>query len=264
MAEPLSALVPLKPDGTKTPLFFVHAIGGSVTPYLTLASLLNADQPFYALEHPGLSGDKSAWGVSELAVSYLAAIQEVQPAGPYHLGGWSFGGVIAVEMARQLRDRGEEVAVVLVIDSGLPAAPSSPDQAELLSLFVGDMSAIADTAPPSMDLTALRRLTPDQQIDATVAALELADPGFEAIREELRDLIDVFLANSRAHFAHQLDRYDGRLVFLAAAEEADDDIERWRALAPRDFECHIVSGSHHTVLQPPHVTELVKVMRDCM
>lgn len=269
MAEPLSALVPLKPEGTKPPLFFVHAIGGSITPYFALASLLNADQPFYALEHPGLDGDATAWGVLDLAAIYLAVIQEVQPSGPYHLGGWSFGGVIAVEMARQLRDRGEEVAVVLVIDSGLPAgscAPDqdSPDQAELLSWFVGDMSAMADAAPPSMDLTALRRLTPGQQVDATIAALESAGLGFEAISEQLRNRIDVFLANSRAHLAHQMECYDGRLVFLAAADEPDDDIERWRALAPRDFECHVVPGSHHTILQPPHVTEVVKIMQHCM
>jgi thioesterase domain-containing protein len=269
LADPLSALVPLKPDGTKPPLFFVHAIGGTVTPYFELASLLDADQPFYALEHPGLSGDTSGRGVSELAASYLAAIQEVQPAGPYHLGGWSFGGVVAAEMAGQLRDRGEEVAIVLVIDSGLEETLSSPDQdspdqAELLSWFVGDMSATADTAAPSLDLSALRRLAPGQQVDATIAALELADPEFEAIREELRDRIDVFLANTRAHLAHQPSRYDGRLVYLAAADEPEDDIGRWRALVPRDFECHIVPGSHHTVLQPPHVTELFKAIQHCM
>jgi thioesterase domain-containing protein len=232
-----------------------------------LASLLNADQPFYALEHPGLDGDTTARGIFELAASYLAAIQEVQPAGPYHLGGWSSGGVMAVEMARQLRGRDEEVAVVLVIDSGLPATPyspdheDSPDQAELLSWFVSDMSAIDGTAPPSMDLAALRRLTPGQQIDATIAALEMAGLGDEEIRELMRDRIDVFLANSRAHLTHHVDRYDGRLVFLIAADEPDDDIERWRAVASQDFEFHIVPGNHHTILQPPHVTEVAKLIQ---
>jgi thioesterase domain-containing protein len=261
--RPVPELVPLKLDGRKPPLFFVHAVGGSVTPYVMLASLLGADQPCYGLEHPGLSGDQAGWSVSELAAGYLAVIQEVQPVGPYHLGGWSFGGLVAMEMARQLRGRGAEVAVVLVLDSSLPPVQYSdiPEQAELLSWFADDVAALAGTAPPPLDLAGL---TPDQQIDVTLTALEPAGLGSAAIRAELRNRINVFLANSRAHLAHQLDPYDGRLVLLRAADEPDDDTERWRALAQGSFECYPVRGTHYTVLEPPHVTEVAGVMRRCL
>ncbi len=258
---PVPALVPLQPDGTKAPLFLVHAVGGSVTPYLTLAPLLGADQPCYGLEHPGLRGDTAVWSVSELAAGYLAAVQEVQAAGPYHLGGWSFGGVVAVEMARQLQSRGAEVAIVLVLDSGLPTAGYSPDQAELLSWFARDVAALADAAPPSLDLTGL---APDKQIDLTLAALESAGLGSAAIRAELRKRVMVFLANNRVHLAHQLEPYDGRLVLLRAIDEPDDVTEQWRALAPGGFECYTVRGTHYSVLQPPYVTDVAGVMRRCL
>ncbi len=259
--RPVTSLVPLKPGGTQPPLFLVHAVGGSVTPYFTLASLLGAGQPCYGLEHPGLRGDSAIWGVSELAAGYLAAVQEVQTAGPYYLGGWSFGGVVAVELARQLQSRGAEVTVVLVLDSGLPTAGYSPDQAELLSWFVRDVAALAAQAPPSVDLAGL---APDQQIDVTLAALESAGLGSAAIRAELRNRVRVFLANNRAHLAHQMEPYNGRLVLLRAADEPDDVTEPWRALARGSFECYTVPGTHYSVLQPPHVTDVARVMRRCL
>ncbi|HET9896841.1 MAG TPA: alpha/beta fold hydrolase, partial [Streptosporangiaceae bacterium] len=259
--RPTPALIPLRPDGTKNPLFLVHAVGGSVAPYLTLVSLLGADQPCYGLEHPGLRGDTVAWSVPELAAGYLAAVQEVQASGPYHLGGWSFGGVVAVEMARQLRSRCADVAVVLVLDSGLPAAADSPDQAELLSWFVRDIAALADAAPPSLDLTGL---APDQQVDVTLAALESAGLGSAAIREELRNRVEIFLANNRAHLVHRMQPYDGRLVLLRAADEPDDVTEPWRALAPGGFECYTLQGTHYSLLHQPHVSEVAQVMRRCL
>jgi amino acid adenylation domain-containing protein len=256
----MSVLVPIKPDGARPPLFFVHAVGGSVTPYAALASLLDADQPFYGLEHPGLHVDTATWRIPELAASYLTAIREVQPVGPFHLGGWSFGGAVALEMACQLRADGEEVALVVVLDAGLPTAAYEPDQAELLSWFVDDIAGLASSDLPATDLTALRQLPASQQVDVVLAALESADLASEADREELRNRIQVFSANSRAFLACEPRRYDGRLVLLSAADEPDDDVERWHALAPGDFEHHVVPGNHYTLLQPPNLSAVAQAV----
>ncbi len=98
----MSPLVPLRPAGTKPPLFLVHAAGGSVAPYVALAALLGDDRPVYALEDPGLHGDPiEDRRLPDLAAAYLAAVREVQPDGPLHVGGWSVGGAVALEMARQ-------------------------------------------------------------------------------------------------------------------------------------------------------------------
>jgi amino acid adenylation domain-containing protein len=260
----MPVLVPIQPGGARPPLFFVHAVGGSVTPYVALASLLGADQPFYGLEHPGLHGETAAQRIPEIAARYLTAIRAVQPVGPFHLGGWSFGGAVALEMARQLRAAGEEVALVVALDTGVPAAAYEPDQAELLSLFVGDIAGLASSELPPMDLTALRELPASQQVDAALAALGSAGLGSEEVREELRNRIKVFSANSRAYLAHLPDRYNGRVVLVSAADEPDDDVERWRALAPEDFEHHVVPGNHYTMLQPPRLSAVAAEVRRCL
>ncbi len=262
--DEISALVPIKPDGTRPPLFFVHAVGGSVTPYGALASLLGADQPFYGLEHPGLRGGTAAQRIPEMAASYISAIRQVQPAGPFHLGGWSFGGVVAAEMASQLRAGGEEVALVVVLDSGLPTTMYEPDQAELLTWFVRDLAGLATSDPPAIDLTALRQLAASEQVDAVLDALEAAGLESSAVRQELRNRIRIFAENSRAFLAHQPDRYDGRLVLLTAAQERDDDVGRWRALARADFEHYVVPGNHYTLLRSPHLPAVAEAVRRCL
>jgi amino acid adenylation domain-containing protein len=263
-AQSMSVLVPIKPGGARPPLFFVHAVGGSVTPYAPLAALLGADQPFYGLEHPGLHGDTAARRIPEIAASYLTAIREVQPVGPFHLGGWSFGGVVAVEMAGQLRAGGEEVALVVVLDAGLPTEAHEPDQAELLSWFVSDIAGLASSDPPEMDLTVLRQLPASQQVDLALDALESAGLASAAVRAELSTRIRVFLANSRAYLAYRPTKYGGRLVLLNAADEPDDDVERWHALAPEDFEHHPVPGNHYTLLRAPHLSVVAQAVRHCL
>jgi thioesterase domain-containing protein/acyl carrier protein len=259
--RPMSALVPLQPEGSRPPLFFVHAVGGSVAPYVALASLLGADQPFYGLEDPGLRGDERPRRIPETAASYLRAIRAVQPVGPFHLVGWSLGGTIAVEMARQLRAGGEEVAMVVLLDTGIPTAPYEPDQAELLSWFVDDFTGLAAAESPALDLAALRQLPAGQQVDAVLAALESTVAGTADVRDELRTRIDVFSANSRAFLAHQPGGYAGRLVLLSAADEAADDVPRWRAVAPDHFEHHVVPGNHFTMLRPPHLRAVADAVR---
>jgi amino acid adenylation domain-containing protein len=278
----VSVLVPIKPDGTRPPLFLVHAVGGSVLPYVALASLLPADQPCYGLEHAGLHGDRpdgrpedtATQRIPQIAASYLSAIRQVQPAGPYHLGGWSFGGTVAVEMASQLRAAGEEVALVVMLDTGVPitGGPNTgglitgaePDQAELLAWFTADFAGIAGSDPPAMDLAALRQLPAGQQVDATLAALESAGLTSAELRAELRNRIRVFLGNSRAYLAYQPAPYDGRLVLLRAADEPDEDAERWRVLAPESFEHYVVPGNHYTMIAPPHLSAVAQAVQRCL
>ena len=116
--RPWSPLVPIWRGGSQTPFFCVHPAGGNVACYAGLARALGPDQPFYGLQAPGLDGEQPPHETLEsLAALYVDAIRTVQPAGPYRLGGWSLGGTIAFEMARQLRSRGEEVALLALFDS---------------------------------------------------------------------------------------------------------------------------------------------------
>ncbi len=133
-------LVPIRAGGSRPPLFLVHPLGGHVLCYLPLVRALPPDQPVYALQAAGTGQGSTPLAVLEdIAASYLAAIRRVQPEGPYHLGGWSFGGFVAYEMARQLRALDPQaVAQLIVLDSitvDRNHAGSASDEALLLFFY---------------------------------------------------------------------------------------------------------------------------------
>ena len=115
---PWSSLVMIQPAGERRPLFCVHAAGGNVLEYRDLARLLGPDQPFYGLQAKGLDGKSDLHTtIPEMAAHYINEMREVQPQGPYLLGGRSSGGTIAFEMACQLKAAGEEVALLALLDT---------------------------------------------------------------------------------------------------------------------------------------------------
>jgi amino acid adenylation domain-containing protein len=121
-----SSLVPIQPRGTRPPLFCIHAAGGNVLFYRDLALRLGEDQPFYGLQPKGLDGSSPRHTtVEEMAAHYLSEIRTVQPHGPYYLGGASYGGLVAWEMACQLHDAGEPVKLLALFDTHGPGYPET-------------------------------------------------------------------------------------------------------------------------------------------
>ncbi|BAY30101.1 amino acid adenylation domain-containing protein [Nostoc carneum NIES-2107] len=115
---PSSSLVPLQPNGNKPPLFCVHGAGESVLYYRDFANYLGVDQPVYALQAIGVDGKKAPLTrVEKMAAHYIKEIQTIQPQGPYLLGGYSFGGLVVWEMARQLAAQGQKVALLALFDT---------------------------------------------------------------------------------------------------------------------------------------------------
>jgi amino acid adenylation domain-containing protein len=118
-----SLLVPIQPSGSKPPLFFVHGVGGEVVGFLPLARRLGQDQPLYAFQAQGADGTgEPLVRIEEMAARYLEELLAVQPHGPLFLGGYSFGSVVAFEMARQLQARGRQVGMLIIMDQELACA----------------------------------------------------------------------------------------------------------------------------------------------
>src|SRR6202034_1148922 len=110
---------------SRQPLFLVHPAGGHVFPYIHLAQLLGPDQPCYGLQARGVEvGQDPHTRIEDMAATYIQALQTVQPTGPYCLGGWSMGGVVAFEMAQQLQAQGQSVSLLAMLDGRIP----TPDQ----------------------------------------------------------------------------------------------------------------------------------------
>ena len=114
----VSPLIPIQTQGSSSPIFFVHPTGGSVAGYYQLAEAMGVDQPFFAFEARG-SQKRHHIRIEALAAYYLAALRRAYPNGPYQLGGWSFGALVAFEMARQLQQQGQQVTQVAMLDPPL-------------------------------------------------------------------------------------------------------------------------------------------------
>lgn len=137
-----TSLVPIQPEGTKSPLFCVHGAAGTVLGFYPLARRLAPHRPVYGLRNQGLFGrDLPHSTVEAMAAHYIKEMRTVQPHGPYHLAGWCFGGIVIFEMAQQLRRMGEEVDLLAMLN-----APSTPDY-----------SAVPESEPELIPLTARTR-----------------------------------------------------------------------------------------------------------
>src|SRR6185369_5079528 len=204
--EPVSPLVAIQEaagaakGNTQTPLFLVHPGNGNVNNYLDLSKHLGPNQPLYALQAPGLTGGEILEGMDAIATRYLEAVRTVQPYGPYRLGGWCMGGTFAYEMARRLRAAGEEVEILLLIDSHGPVAqPGEPnEEAALLASLANDFGGQAGRRL-TVPLDELRRIPAADRLDWILAQARSAGALPETFApEQARRHWEVFRANVRA------------------------------------------------------------------
>ena len=134
-----SPLVEIEPGGSGDPLYLVHPVGGTILCLAgALAQRLLRRPCVFGLHSAGLDGGGNPeTSIEGMAARYLTAVRSQQPSGPYRLGGWSMGGVVASEMARQLREQGEQVDAP---SSSAPAGSNSVSDADLLAAFALDLA----------------------------------------------------------------------------------------------------------------------------
>jgi thioesterase domain-containing protein/acyl carrier protein len=117
-ADRWSPLVCIQPSGSRPPFFCIHPHGGNVLTYRELSRQLGSDQPFYGLQSRGLNGgEEPLTRIEDMAFLYVSEMRRAQPHGPYFLGGYCMGGAVAYEMAAQLQEAGEEVALLALFDA---------------------------------------------------------------------------------------------------------------------------------------------------
>jgi thioesterase domain-containing protein len=250
-AAPVSPLVTLTPDRQPPAFFCVHASGGSAAPYLPLARELA--HGFHALEAPGIHGGQPLERVEDLAGCYLEAIRAVCPAGPYHLGGWSIGGTIALEMACRL---GEEAACLVLLDTtALRPDDPAPSEREILTRFVFDIAQLQDRAVPRLTLSDVDRY------GDTAACLEDSGLVPAELREQTMNRMRVFVANTRAFYAYRPKVFKGRTLLVSAEGSPPVYRDRWRQLLPR-LQIRTVPGTHYTMLRPPVLGQVADAVRE--
>ncbi|HSS78500.1 MAG TPA: amino acid adenylation domain-containing protein [Thermoanaerobaculia bacterium] len=257
-----SCLVAIQPEGTQTPFFCVHPGGGNVFCYTTLAYHLGLDRPFYGLQARGREeGDEPLTTVAEMASLYLEAVRRVQPLGPYLLGGWSYGGLVAYEMAQRLIAAGAEVGVVALLDVGLWSTSSVQDDAEVLA----DLLAPQVRIPPEE----LRRLGGlEEQLERVLdVARQHELLTFDIDVAHARRLYRVYRANSEAARAYKPQVYPGSLVLFRGLNQTgkapDDPTLGWGEMALNGVEIHEIPAPHETLVLEPGVRILAERLTLC-
>lgn len=261
VSEAWTPLVSLQPEGTRRPFFCVHPAGGSVFSYIPLTFHLGREQPFYALEARGIDGKQEPHTcVEAMAADYVAALQRVQAVGPYLLGGWSVGGTIAFEMARQLLAKGDGVASLVLLDAVAPASERIPfgedDDTTLLANFAWHYHLSLDTRSPSTD--DFSRLANSNQLGLLLEQAKLnkvMPPDFDLTH--FRQLLHVYKSNVRAMRNYVPVVVPVPLLILRAEhdemETSADPTLGWSGLSTQVIEVYQVPGDHFTLLQEPNV-----------
>ncbi|MGI8332312.1 amino acid adenylation domain-containing protein [Actinomadura scrupuli] len=250
----LEVLLPIRATGSRPPLFCVHPAGGLSWPYFGLLPHLPADQPVYGLQARGFTGGEPPASVGAMAADYLGEIRAVQPTGPYHLMGWSLGGLIAFEVARLLQAEGERTALLVLLDA-YHGQDLDADGREILPELLESIG-----------------------IDAGMIA-EDGNPDLEQIMEVLRERGDAFASleqddlvavyrnyenGLRCAQDYRPGPYRGDLVFFTATRgrTAASPTARanWQPVTDGQIEDYPIDVEHHFLLEPGSVAEIGGVL----
>jgi amino acid adenylation domain-containing protein len=268
-------VVPLQPHGSLPPLFFVHSADRNVLGYVNVVRHLGAGQPVYGVRDLG----DMARPVARIAREHVAAIRAVQPAGPYYLASWSFGGLVAFEMALQLEAAGETVAFLGLLDTVSPvlmaAWPWDCDE-EVAVVLAQDVAARM-RRPFAMHPGELEGLDPDEQVRRVVDAMHAqgaAPAGYDAAT--LAQGVQMNRDRKASREGYDAGRFSGTLTlfrpidvparveaFVAPYPEEERRTLGWSRYVD-DVKVHRVPGSHATLGSEPNVRVLVRRLRESL
>jgi amino acid adenylation domain-containing protein len=261
-SESDSPLVEIRPQGNQWPLYLIHPAEGNVLCYANLVGHLDSDLPIYGLQARGLTGEQEPHAtLEEMATEYLALIRAMQPHGPYRLGGWSTGGLVAYEMAQQLSRQGEPVELVAMFDTHVPKPDRQRpdiDPGKRMQEFAKERG---------FELPAeFATIAASEQLNVFLEHARAANalpPGLgeEQIQRLQRRSSRVFQANMDAVQKYVPQPCTAPLLFVQASEKPDADTsdEDWKQLVPT-VTVHQVPGSHESMIKEPNVKAVAVVL----
>lgn len=279
--SPWSSLVAIQPQGTKPPFFCIPGAGGNILYFFHLARQLGLDQPFYGLQALGLDGESQPHNrIEDIATDYIQAIKTVQPQGPYYLGGHSFGGQVAFEMAQQLLALGDRVALVAIFDTPAPLPGILPERfdwdsatwlvymGQIISRLCGKQLQVSQTKLQLLDSEAQLQYFKDRLISVGLLAPK-------AGITQVRGLVQVFQANKQTRYL-PVKVYPTRIALFRSSEvhpddAASDEIDEnmlpkdaawgWNDFASTPVDVHWIPGDHLSMLVDPHVQVLAEYLQ---
>jgi amino acid adenylation domain-containing protein len=261
-----SVVVSIQPEGSRAPFFCVHAIGGQVFGYADFSQELGLEQPFYGLQSPPPDYfPESSVSLEQIASLYNKEIRSVQPCGPYMLGGWSMGGLVAWEMAQQLIKEGETVGLLALIDTALPApyrdADDRDEDISILGRFALEMSRLIGRDPRPLAEQFLKSAPEDQWNMVEQALTEYGLLSAKNAHADMTALLNIFTRNFQAMNSYSMNSIDLPVLFFRASETMEHLSRKWTQWAAEGIEIHSVPGDHFTILRRPNVRVIVDILQ---
>ncbi|MBW4476879.1 MAG: AMP-binding protein [Tolypothrix brevis GSE-NOS-MK-07-07A] len=262
-----SSLVKIKPNGSQPPLFFVHPLGGEILCYRDLANHLGSEQPVYGLQPQGLDGEQAPLtSIEDMAAHYIQEIKSIQGNGPYFLGGYSFGGIVAFEMAQQLCKQGEKVGLLVMFDT---SRPGTERRSPFLKRFLEHINNFVQQGPIYLQqkLVGWREWGTYQIREKYKRFLEKSN----RLPEDDKHLA-IIDANVLAQSQYMFQVYPGQMTLLRTDDKNRDDAVGmhydpqfgWGELVTGGIDIHYISGSHLSLLEEPNVQLLAEKLKLCL
>ncbi|GAB3807197.1 hypothetical protein GCM10028819_43600 [Spirosoma humi] len=268
---PVDSLIPIKTSGTKTPLYIVHGAGLQVLLFNSLAMHMDPDQPVYGLQPTALNGkDKPLDKVEEIASSYVNAIIRQNPHGPYALAGYSLGGQIAYEMAKQLIERGKQISTLAMFDSAVDDnyhfAPWLRRTVKNSQLTINKVAYTLKSfvENPKQTITynkasfanKVRNLQwkikrPDDHFQTESGQFPILENIYRQALRKYRPTsqgiaIDLFRAKKQAFYRNDFSYYG------------------WKPFALNGINIYEIPGDHFTIFSPPHDKEFARILQNVL
>jgi thioesterase domain-containing protein/acyl carrier protein len=275
-------LVPIQPNGSKLPFFSIHGVEGGVLGYRDLAIALGEDQPFFGIQAKGLDGRESHdSSIEEMAARYIDIMRSHQPEGPYRIGGYCFGGVVAFEMARQLERVGEKVSVLAVFEGSMaeekihvPLSQRLKATWQSLPAWIQDYSGMT----PRQLMNRLRstsqkvwsKIRRNPNVERRMRVEETLDRiDVDSLPRQHIELTDAFMD---ANIRYTPGEYKGKVTLFRARNRGInevlfgylDETMGWNSLAKKGVDVRLVDGFHRNMHLAPYVSSLATELRKCL
>ncbi|MFJ4650256.1 amino acid adenylation domain-containing protein [Nocardia sp. NPDC088792] len=251
----LDVVLPIRADGDLPPLFCIHPSSGIAWPYLGLADALPPGRPIYGLQAPDLTGAPHALGIADFAGRYAAEIRRIQPEGPYHLLGWSFGGLIAHAVATQLHTGGAAIGTLALLD----ADSTDLDGDSIEKLTAGSFVAAFGSVFGITDIPA--GATAEQAADLVrerMGGVALIDA------QTLERMAASYNASARTRTGYQRPVFDGdALYFSATVHTENPEIfgpAGWRPWITGTITNHDIDAAHDDMTAPHALAAIARVL----
>ncbi len=256
-----SSLVPIRSTGSKPPFFFVHPIGGNVLNFSGFCSYFGLEQPIYGLQARGLGGDVAPHiSIPEMSADYIRAIQTVQPEGPYFIGGFSAGGVVAFEMVRQLTAAGHEVALLALLDTSIQSQDKMQSNSRVGN-WLGTVRRNVRYATRMAPRDYVARKVKNVRTRVVLSNWELRESMGLANDEMHLDAEEAFMLAMRRYVPPP---FDGNATLFRAGHDYPDPQLGWGSVIRGRLDIQVTSGDHDTILHEPHIGMLARLLEQSL